>query len=204
MRLIFGTATMLACVSLASAASAATAKWFEAKAGKGHVALYFDNTACSTDEVGNLRTRIVGGMTLSTSFRPGRVMKLKVPNVCFMGYGPDNGPLYVPVPGGHISAAEKSNRWNFMPDRRLDFLGKSGTFPETFTFTGYTGGTGFARKLDVRRFLVVHHVVLPEQVWQGTDGFVNYCINHLRPIRSENGRLYCWTESRYWVAISRL
>jgi hypothetical protein len=30
------------------------------------------------------------------------------------------------------------------------------------------------------------------QVWEGSDAFINYCINESQRIRSEGGRLYCW------------
>ncbi len=44
------------------------------------------------------------------------------------------------------------------------------------------------------------------RIWQGTDAFINYCINELRPLRSENLRLYCTTpdQSRYVVKMRRL
>lgn len=31
----------------------------------------------------------------------------------------------------------------------------------------------------------------PHTIWEGSDAFVNYCINRLKEIRSEDGRLYC-------------
>ena len=38
-----------------------------------------------------------------------------------------------------------------------------------------------------------HSVKTPNTqiIWQGTDAFVNYCINELKEIRSSGGRLYC-------------
>jgi len=34
-----------------------------------------------------------------------------------------------------------------------------------------------------------------EQIYEGTDAFVNFCINRSKEIRSDNGRLFCWRES---------
>lgn len=42
--------------------------------------------------------------------------------------------------------------------------------------------------------LHVHRVqhVVEERIYEGTDAFVNYCIDKGREIRSRNGRLFCW------------
>jgi hypothetical protein len=51
---------------------------------------------------------------------------------------------------------------------------------------------------------VRYHHEEPKTIWEGTDAFVNYCINHLRPIRSRGGRLYCNTKTVDTVRLKRL
>jgi hypothetical protein len=41
-------------------------------------------------------------------------------------------------------------------------------------------------------------------IWEGTDNFVNICINHLLEIRSMNGRLYCVQSAGVFNSIRRL
>jgi hypothetical protein len=51
---------------------------------------------------------------------------------------------------------------------------------------------------------VRYHNEAPKTIWEGTDAFVNYCIDHSRPIHSQGGRLYCTTTGRYSVKLKRL
>lgn len=45
----------------------------------------------------------------------------------------------------------------------------------------------------VTRNLVIARYHKPDyQIWQGTDEFVNYCIDSAIKLYSESGRLYCW------------
>jgi hypothetical protein len=68
------------------------------------------------------------------------------------------------------------------------------------TITGYT----FGRKVGRHVLAVRYHNENPKTIWQGTDAFVNYCIDHLRPIHSKGGRLYCTTTGKYSVKVKKL
>lgn len=54
------------------------------------------------------------------------------------------------------------------------------------------------------RYAYTMRVLAAEQIFQGTDAFINYCINELKEIRSSGGRLYCWTEGATIVTMRRL
>jgi hypothetical protein len=52
--------------------------------------------------------------------------------------------------------------------------------------------------------LVAHpHYKAERMIWQGTDDFVNVCINHLLLIRSKGGRLYCVAPGSYSATFTR-
>lgn len=47
-------------------------------------------------------------------------------------------------------------------------------------------------------------IVGARQVFQGTDAFVNYCINEGKKISSSNLKLYCWTDGDFRVSMRRV
>jgi len=60
---------------------------------------------------------------------------------------------------------------------------------QTFSWTLYEGGA----KLDSGRFAVTwRETGGPRKIWEGTDDFINICIDKTQHIRSEGGRLYCY------------
>jgi|GEM_PF-5343141 len=52
---------------------------------------------------------------------------------------------------------------------------------------GHKRATGW---ISVRVHRVQH--VIEKRIYEGTDAFVNYCIDRNQEIRSHNGRLFCW------------
>jgi hypothetical protein len=61
------------------------------------------------------------------------------------------------------------------------------TFARRYRFHVLVGSTVIAR----RWLLVRQRYHKAYRVWEGTDSFINYCINQGRPIYSSNLRLYC-------------
>ncbi len=52
--------------------------------------------------------------------------------------------------------------------------------------------------------IIAHpHYKADRVIWEGTDDFVNVCINHLLQIRSKGGRLYCVAPGSYSVTFTR-
>ena len=72
---------------------------------------------------------------------------------------------------------------------RLRFAPTSGrTSTRRYAVTVQWRGRTLARRTVVAR--VFHQP--DRRVWQGTDAFVNYCINRLKRTWSRGGRLFCW------------
>lgn len=52
-----------------------------------------------------------------------------------------------------------------------------------------------------RGSFMAEQIHLASRVYEGTDAFINYCVNHNEAIRSHHGRLYCWRDparDRFW------
>jgi hypothetical protein len=99
---------------------------------------------------------------------------------------------------GYITGSEKYTEWNLHPTGNS--FSTNGTRTERLTITGYT----FGHKVGRHVLAVRYHNENPKTIWQGTDAFVNYCIDHLRTLHSKGGRLYCTTTGRYSVKLRRL
>jgi hypothetical protein len=76
-------------------------------------------------------------------------------------------------------------------------------------YTGLTSAS-FRYRLSVgnevvrKGTLTAHVRSTPDRIiWEGTDDFVNVCINQLRKIRSKNLRLYCVAPGSYSVTFTR-
>lgn len=112
----------------------------------------------------------------------GDVLRAHTSTLCADGYWVRRGR----APG--IQFLYRSNFWRSNGRIGSTFLlaPSFGTAKRQYRFTLRT------RDRAVKGRLYVHHVAADEeQIFEGTDAFVNYCINQGKEIRSENGRLYC-------------
>jgi hypothetical protein len=162
-------------------------RWFDLSvpaSERNHALVFFDARQCDT-----MNSRADGGVpiipasvTIRSSWRK-RPAILKARSVCTMG--DLIGRRYF---GGLVVGSINYDAWNLYPSRSLP---EDGTWSETLSLTGIAAG----KRLGTHVIRVSYHNESSKRIWDGTDAFVNYCINHFRPIRSSHGRLYCMTEA---------
>lgn len=91
-------------------------------------------------------------------------------------------------------------RTGFSPRQRISISSFGVRRASRLTFLVRQSGRVTARG----HFRVVNRDRPARKIFEGTDAFINYCINELRTIRSLHGRLYCVYPGRYRTIASGL
>lgn len=151
--------------------------------------LSFDTRQCQTINM-NPPT-IPAEVTIRSSWRK-RALRKRVTSVCSM----DELGLQSFFTG-YIIGSSSFIGWELEPNRDIS---TDGTFVEKLTITGRVRGRVVGR--HVLRVRYTNQT--SKRIWEGTDRFVNYCINGLHTTRSEGGRLYCKTNGSYRVKVTRI
>lgn len=184
--------TLWSGVSTVNVAYPLHSRWFDLRvpsSGRDHAQLFFDADACDT--MNAVGPTIPAAITIRSSWRK-QPARLRAQSVCSMG-----DLAYRRYFGGYITGSEKYVAWNLFPSRSFSV---DGTWTERLTITGYTLGHKVGRHVLAVRY----HNEVPKTIWEGTDAFVNYCIDRSRPIHSKGGRLYCTTTGAYSVKLTRI
>jgi hypothetical protein len=119
---------------------------------------------------------------------PGRMARqLRSPDVC-----------------GRTQRSITTKTWTLRQDARQRFVFRAADINkptrQLFRWVATAGDRVVARG----RFVVHRRYFPPRRIWQGTDAFVNVCINRGYTVRSEGGRLYCTVPASRLTFIDRL
>jgi hypothetical protein len=79
--------------------------------------------------------------------------------------------------------------------------GRTGTRRATWTDSVRIQIRSYGRLIFNRSYVVSYTYTPWRGIWEGSDEFINYCVNETREVRSSGGRLYCTTDSSVSYAI---
>jgi hypothetical protein len=128
-----------------------------------------------------------------------------VPLALHIGSG-RGGPARLRSPDvcGRTQRVITTKTWSLRQDARQRFVFRAANVNEPkrqlLRWVAIAGNRRVARGT----FVVQRRYLPARRIWQGTDAFVNVCINRGYTIRSAGGRLYCTDPGFRHIFISRL